>query len=392
MTPSRPLPTAVARALGALWALVALAAVPAAVRVGEGGPAPARAARVVLVVLGGGVRAADVLGRADLTPTVRGIAQAGFGADGWAVGGADPVDATEAVLTGRDVAVETPGRVRPRWPTLMEAVRRGLSLAPTDVWYASFADGEALELAASDHPDHGARFAPSLAVGDGPFGEPLRPLFALYGRPNPTAPRAWELLAGLRGASSVEAARRLGVPVDSKGAAEALRIERALLEEVDRRSRDLAGPAALDVRALRAAVSVLRLFRPRLVVVRLGQADVASKDLYAYWDVLKRVDAELTRLRAAVAEDPELRATTNLVVVGDLGRDARQNAAGGYGRSDGSPDQTRTFCVGVGPGLRKGASPRGKRAARDVAPTLAALLGASMPTAEGAVLDELLAR
>jgi hypothetical protein len=180
-----------------------------------------------------------------------------------------------------------------------------------------------------------------------------------------------------------------GAPQD---AAESLRVERALLEEVDRRATEFSGPAGLDVRAMRAGLGVLRLFRPTLLVIRLGQADVAQKSLYDYWEVLKQADAELARLRAEIASDPALRGKTTLIVTTDLGRDVEQNAAGGYGRGDGSPEQTTCAVVGEGPGLRKGASLKPPRDVRDLCPTLGRLLGVPTPFCEGVARDEILYR
>jgi hypothetical protein len=369
------------------------AAVLALVALGAAAPAPAgppaRPDHVVLVVFGGGVRTKELLGRSDLCPTIHAIGAAGFSSSEWAAGGFDPVDGTKSILTGRDVPVETPGRTRRAWPTVMEYARKGLGLPATAVWYASFADGEALDLAASDHADYGAPFAPSVAVGDGPFGEPLKALFRLFGRPNPTTPRTWELLNTMRATSGREAAKRLGITTDAAAAQESRRLERALLDEVDRRSRDLSGAAGLDARAIRAGITALRVFRPRLLVIRLGQADVAQKDLYAYWDVLKRDDAEIARLRVEIAGDPVLRTTTTLLVVSDVGRDAGQNAAGGFGRSDGSPDATTVALVGEGPGLRKDVSLHSPRSIHDLCPTIGRLLGFPTPHAEGAAREDL---
>jgi hypothetical protein len=374
-------------------AVLALCVLGAAAGGGGGDPAAAEprgtCERVVLVVFGGGVRTKEFLGRPDLCPTVQAIGAAGCASAGWRAAGADHEAAVEGFLTGRAAGVTTgEGAHRPAWPTLLEAARKGLSLRKEDVWYASYADGDALGLAASGSGDV-AGFAPSIAAGDGPFSEALRPLFALYGRPNPTKERAWGLLASMRAATTFE---RTGAGRAGSGAgAEDARLERALLEEVDRRAVGLSGPAALDARAVRAAIAVLRVFRPRLLVVRLGQADAAHRDLATYWDVLKRNDAELARLRAEIAGDPALRDGTALLVCPEIGRDAAQNAVGGFDHDDGSADATTVALVAEGAGIRRGATPRGKPDLRDVAPTVARLLGFAMPTAEGVAREELLA-
>ena len=383
MSPLAPL----ARRLLPAAALAALLVSPGASAT-AGAPAP-RCERVVLVVWGGGVRTKELLGRPDLLPTVREMAAAGFSCPGWAVAGTDHDDAAQGILTGRTVPVVTPGRARPAWPTVLEYARKGLHLAPRGAWLASYVDGPGLMLAASDHADYGDAYAPSLAYGEGPFGETLTPLFGFFGRPNPTKPKTWEILARLRAVSAKEAERRL-VGALPKASAEDVRLERALLEEVDRRATGYSGPGGLDARAVRAAITVLRVFRPTLLVVRLGQADVAHRDLFAYWDVLKRDDAELARLRGEIAGDPALKDTTALILVPELGRNAEQNAAGGYDHDDGSPDATTVAVVAEGAGIRRGTSLRPPLDVRDLCPTIGRLLGFETPLAEGVAREDLL--
>jgi hypothetical protein len=81
-----------------------------------------------------------------------------------------------------------------------------------------------------------------------------------------------------------------------------------------------------------------------------------------------------------------------LIVMTDLGRDAKLNAAGGYGRADGSPEATTCAVVAEGPGVRKGAIPKAPRDARDVAPSIAKLLGFEMPLAEGRAREDWLGK
>ena len=255
------LPSIVCAAACVALALVPTPQVPA-------GPSAPRCERVVLVVMGGGIRTKEFLGRPDLMPTVKEIAGAGFSCAGLAIAGRDHDDAVKGILTGRTIPIVTPGRARPTWPTLLEYARKGLRLPAKGAWLASYVDGDGLVLGASDHADYGDAFAPRLAYGEGPFGEPLKSLFAFFGRPNPTKPRTWGLLAGLRAVTAKEAEKRLPGALASTSA-EDVRLERALLEEVDRRASGYSGAGGLDARALRAATTVLRVFRPTLLVDRL---------------------------------------------------------------------------------------------------------------------------
>jgi hypothetical protein len=345
----------------------------------------ARCERVVLVVLGGGVRSKEMLDRPDLMPTIRKIGAAGFSSRGWKAGGADHPAAVEAILTGRAPPEERAAGARPAAPTVLEYARRGLSLERDQAWFVSFSD-EDDATARSEHADYGEAQAPMEALGEGPFDESLRTVLRVFGRPSPAKPRATELLVGLRAATARASAGRL--PGRSAAeVSESERVELALLDDVDRRAV-ATGPNAKDARALAAALAVLRVHRPRLLVVRLGQADVAHDDLFAHWEVLKRNDAGIGRLRDEIAADPGLSGTV-LLVTADLGRNTNQNAAGGYDHDDGGEDATTVAVVGEGPGLRRGASLASPLDVRDLCPTVGRLLGFPTPLAEGSARTDL---
>jgi hypothetical protein len=363
-------------------ALLLAAACVAAPLARDASTSPPRCERVVLVILGGGVRAKEMLDRADLMPTIRKIGAAGFSSRGWKAGGNDHGPALRAILTGR---TPPPGPVpedAPLPPTVLEAARSGLALEREQAWFVTFAPED---LGGGD-PAHSSdeAAAPAVATGEGPFGEPLRPLFDLFGRPNPTPARTHDLLQALRSLAPGP------VPVPAERARETARLEGALLEEVDRRAAT-SGPNALDARALRAARTVLRVHRPRLLVVHLGQADVAHRDLFAHWEVLRRNDAGIAALREEIASDPAL-AGTALLVTADLGRDAKQNEHGGYDHGDGSEDATTVAVVGEGAGIRRGAILPAPLDVRDLCPTIGRLLGFPTPHAEGRAREEILAR
>jgi hypothetical protein len=356
-----------------------------ALRVGAPGPAAEAAGaseRVVLVILGGGVRAKEMLDRPDLMPTIRKIATAGFSSRGWRTTATDHGPALRAILTGRAPPGAPPPPDAPLPPTFLEAAREGLALEREQVWFVTHAP----EDPAGDDPSlsSGDEHAPAVATGEGPFGEPLRPLFDLFGRPTATSPRAFDLLGGLRALSPGP------VPPSPAQARESARLEAALLEEVDRRA-PVSGPNALDARALRAARTVLRVHRPRLLVVHLGQADVGHTDLFAHWEVLRRNDAGIGLLRETIASDPALSGTA-LLVTADLGRNAKQNAAGGYDHDDGSDDATTVAVVGEGAGIRRGAILSAPLDVRDLAPTIGRLLGFPTPHAEGRARTEIVSR
>jgi hypothetical protein len=167
-------------------------------------------------------------------------------------------------------------------------------------------------------------------------------------------------------------------------------VERALLAELDRATLVASGAAPEDDRAVRAAITVLRVHRPTLCVVRLGAAHRGQAGLEAYRQALRADDAAIARLRDAVESDAALKGRTTFWVVADTGRNAAPDAEGRLAADDDSPDRREVALVAEGPGIRRGARVKGERAVADVAPTIARLLGAAMPEAAGRVLAGLL--
>ena len=76
----------------------------------------------------------------------------------------------------------------------------------------------------------------------------------------------------------------------------------------------------------------------------------------------------------------------------DLGRNAEQNAAGGYDHDDGSPDATTVAVVAEGAGIRRGAGLKPPLSVRDLCPTIGRLLGFETPFAEGVAREDMLKR
>jgi hypothetical protein len=349
---------------------------------------PVRPAHAVVVILSGGVRAREMLDPA-VMPNVAAVGARGVVVDRLATGPRSPYASTVAFLTGRSDVSEDAARPRPSHPTLLECARRSLSLPPDEVWFVAHEGGDELRLARSDRADFGAAVAPSLAFGDGAFAEPLSLLLATWGHPIPTDEKGWSLLRGLRAKNRAAVEAWLPEAVDA-GLAEAERVERALLAELDRTSLRVAGASPEDERAARSAVTVLEIHRPALLVVRLAAAQRAQESLDAYHAALRADDAAVGRLRAAVNADPALGAKTTFWVVTDMGRNATADAQGRIAADDDSVARKEVAAVAEGPGVRRGAKVKGERAVVDLAPTIGRLLGVAMPEATGKVLTSLL--
>jgi hypothetical protein len=199
----------------------------------------------------------------------------------------------------------------------------------------------------------------------------------------------WPLLRRLRDANRRAAGPFLPEPI-AQGLAESERVERAVLEELDRKAAFVKAAQPADERSLRAALTLLAVHRPRLLVLRLAGAESALQGLDPYFAALRQADEGLRRLEAAIAADPRLAASTALAVATESGRNATAGADGSLGATEDGPSRRNALLLLAGPGVKVGARPKGPARLADVAPTLARLLGASLPSAAGRPWEECL--
>lgn len=341
-----------------------------------------------MLIVGGGVRARELLDGARM-PAVKALAAEGAVVDAVASPRDNPWLAARDLLTGRNDEPDAPGRPPPANPTLFEFLRAGGGVAPEQVWFVSPNGGEDLALAASTNPGFGPALGARTAHGDGAFGEPLKAFLDDLGRPVPVPETVWPLLRRLRGLNRQAAGPFLPDDVDA-GTVESERVERAVLTELDRKSTLVRGASPGDQRALRAAHTLLVVHRPRLLVVRLTGGEAAQESLDAYHAALRVADEGLARLRAAVAQDPQLAGKTAFVVTTDTGRNAKLNARGALDADDESPDRRTAAVVLAGAGVKAGGRVKGARALVDLVPTLGRLLSVATPGATGRAWDEVL--
>lgn len=328
----------------------------------EASPQPAQ--RVVVVVLGGGVRPLDVA-HAERMPALHAWSQRDVLRIPGIESGARSLDEALARLLSGSPAYEEHGQaLRPRVRTILDRA---------DGWFVSHAAGTALQPATHRLPADPGRPPPGrFAMGAGAFAEPLAPLLEAWGRPLPAEGRAAELLAGLRAHHRREAATalpadvRLGLPAFD-------RVEQAVLAELDRRSLVRHGPLVHDARTLAMAATVLEVYRPGLLVVRLADLAVADASEARYLEVVSALDRELAVWLRTIDAAQEGATRAAIVVVSDRARrrvaeaDGRLLEARGPREDDGSVALVRAPS-GV---LRMPPAPR---RLEDVAPTVAAWL------------------
>jgi hypothetical protein len=367
--------------------LLGLLAMLDAGHVGAREPQASRPTHVVYIVLGGGVRAADVLDPT-LMPNVAAMAKAGRVVTGIESGAKDAYGAAARLLTGRDDGLGGATLGRPSAPTLAEYLRQARDLPRTQAWLVSHRGGGHLALAASTHERFGPALGPATAHGAGAFAGPLSGLLEKLGRPLPLSPGAWGQLRKLRTLSRGVASVWLPASVDA-GLPRAEAVERALLRELDRKALLVEGPGPNDVRAFRAARTVLEIHRPALTVLLLGEAEQGQVAYDRYRAVLQANDAWIGRLGKTVAAIDAMAGRTAFVVVTDRGRNEKPDAAGALGEDDDSKQRRHAVLVADGPGILARGAIRGPKRLEDVCATLGRLLGVKTPHADGRPWDGL---
>jgi hypothetical protein len=352
-------------------------------------PAPAAGpTHVVALVLGGGVRASDVLDPTRM-PQVAAFAAQGLKADALPTQRPSAWLSLRDLLTGREDEPEAPGRPQTANPTLFEVVRLQPGVPAEAVWLVDAGSTGEPGLQASTHPAYGASLAASVAPPEGALAAPLAAFLEQMGRPLPVPDHVWPLLRRLRDVNRRSVGPFLPESIE-RGLADAERVERAVLRELDRKATFVKAAQPADEKAVRAALTVLAVHRPRLLVVRVTGAQSAHQSQEAYFAALRQADDAFARLGAAVTADPVLAPRTVLAVLTEGGRNAKPDANGGLGATEESPARRHALALMAGPGVKPGSRPKGAARLADVAPTLARLLGGRFPPGSGRAWEECL--
>jgi len=345
-------------------------------------PSPSQDRRVVLVVLGGGVRTKDTFNHETNTPHLKRIAEQGVLFPSCKVTAKSPISAQRAVLSG--VLEETPRErhLRGPDPTVAEILRKDGKLPASDVWCVGSGGGGERLLAHSDHAEYGAAYAPSTLHPDVVLSSTLREQLDELGLT--TAPTREEEDAILRLTVALDTQRAGAARDADPGGPARAAVTRFLIDELKRDADTMVGGS--DARALRAAHAILTKARPRFLCVVLRDATIGGRSMDDYRKVLARNDAGIGGLWDAIQKDPTLEGSTHLLVVADHGRNRKVDAGGGLGYDDGSHDATRVALLCAGPAFKRKEKIRVAVNTIDVAPTICHLFGIKSATAKGKVV------
>jgi hypothetical protein len=337
----------------------------------------------VLVAFAGGVRSRETIGAPANVPNLMRIASGGVVMPAVRAANLGHYGAALSICTGCNEVRGIRENARGPNPTLFEYARKQLGLAPQDVWLSTAEGAQTVNFSHGTHRDYGAAYGANLIGSDGLFNAEFRDTLRSFGEARlPSAEEAARLdrLAKAMDRASLDRAEDRRFASDPE---HARRLQKFILEELTGGTAEITGPGAGDAKAIRVARNILRTFRPRLIGVVLGNADVAHSSYNAYVEVIRRNDAELGLLWDAVQQDPSLRDSTTLFVLPEFGRDANLNQRNGLDHGDGSEDLGRVACVAAGPRIVRGKVHARPVESVDVAPTIGALMGLDTEHAKG---------
>lgn len=353
-------------------------------------PEDARTEHVILVAFAGGVRSKETIGTPANIPNLMKIAETGVVMPEVRAANVGHYGAALSLFTG---VVEVRGirdNGRGPNPTMFEYARKHLGWGAQDVWLSAADGAQTVNFAYGMHKDYGAPYAANLIGSDGIFNAEFRSLLGSFGKARVPGTEEGARLDKLAGALDPKA---LDKAEDRRFAADpehARRLQKFILEELTGGTSDLTGPGSGDAKAIRVAGNILKTFRPRMVGVVLGNADVAHSSYNAYVDVIRRNDAEIGRLWNAVQADPQLRYSTSIFVLPEFGRDGNLNQRNGLDHGDGTENLTRICCFASGPELARGKTHSRMVESIDIAPTIGQILRLKMPQAKGKAISGIL--
>jgi hypothetical protein len=337
----------------------------------------------LLVAFAGGVRSRETWGTPSNIPNLMKIAAQGTVMPNVRTPNLGHYGAALSICTGCSEVRGIRDNYRGPDPTIFEYARKQLKLAPQDVWLSTADGAQTVNFAYGNHKDYGAAYGANLIGSDGLFNAEFRDVLRGFGEPKMPSGEETKRLDRLAKAMDPGALKDAEDRKFASDPEHARRLQKFILEELTGGTSSITGPGAGDAKAVRVARNILRTFRPRLIGVVLGNADVAHGSYNSYVEVIRRNDAELGLLWDSVQQDPELKDSTTMFVLPEFGRDANLNLRNGLDHGDGSEDLGKVACFAVGPNVAKNRVYERNVESIDIAPTLGALMGLKTEYSKG---------
>ena len=321
----------------------------------------------VLIVLGGGVRSADLFD-GEHTPQIQRLAQEGAYNRNMRVATIRRGIPEFVLTSGAMPEVEPKTADSWAYPSILECFRKQANAPIGEAWLIRSGPARGVRSLVSGHADFGAAWAPSLLEPDGILTGELSDYFKEHVLTHP----------GALGLQPSPLGVALGAPADKNSTGRVL--AQFMLDELQRKNADLGEG---DARALRAGLHILKHMKPRLTVIVLRDAETFGRRIQDGHKVLRRIDQGIGAIAEWIRSDPQRKNTFTLVVATDHGRNAKASPEGRLLDDDGSRSVTRAPLVFWGPRFLRKQELKSSVKQIDVAPTVAQVLGFKMEHATG---------
>ncbi|HVY61191.1 MAG TPA: twin-arginine translocation signal domain-containing protein [Planctomycetota bacterium] len=341
-------------------------------------PKEMKTKHLVFVGLAGGVRSKETVLAPDNVPNLMKLAERGVMIPRVRTRNVGHYGALLSLFTGCVEVMGIRENTRGKNPTLFEYLRRSGKLRAEQVWLSTSGGPQQANLAYSLDKRYGADYQASLIDSEGLFNQEFKGVLDRFGRPKD---------GGEKEAAETE---RLSKAMGEEPG-EAARVEKFIMDEINKQTAKVTGPGARDAKALRLGTTILQVFRPSVLGIALQNADVAHGSYNGYVDVIRRNDEEIGRLMAAIDRDPQLRDSTAVIVCPEFGRDKDLNQRNGLDHGDNSDELLKISAVAYGPDFKKGKKIDTEMDWIDITPTICHMFGAKAEAAEGKVAKELFA-
>ena len=295
-------------------------------------------------------------------------------------------NATGALVTGCLQNVDAYGNEAPTTPTVFECFRKERRLPSEEAWVIASNKSFGL-LGGSKLRDWGDPCAANVILPKQFLVESIKSAVSTDAGPGVEDRQA---LAEKMVSALDEGYEGFGWRVHDSGRAPGKEVRATLAKSLLDYFNDPLVPTSGDELTFFMAKEIMSRLAPSLVLVNFWDIDIAHFGAYSlYLEAIRRTDRLVHGLWEHAQSLPQYRRRTTLIVVPEMGRDGDPSGNGFANHRSGDDSCRRVWLVAVGAGVPKGAGSDRPIRTFDVAPTVARILGFTMPECEGKPLAEL---
>lgn len=146
-----------------------------------------------------------------------------------------------------------------------------------------------------------------------------------------------------------------------------------------------------DSQTMKQVHHVLETYSPTLTLINLLAPDswAHGGNWERYIQSIKESDQYAMKIWDMIQNNPQMKDKTTLIITNDHGRNADGYKDGFISHGANTESNRHIFLLGIGPDFKKDVKSDFPRELTDISATVARLLGFSIPTSQGCVMDEL---